>query len=171
MPQQAEISAADGQDWRMLLLKAYGVTMPRNMARCPILASLLKTEPDVLSASISFLAPGKHIPAHQGPFRGVIRYYLGLSVPLAGDGRAAAVLRIADTDYRIGSGECLLWDDTYTHEVWNRSSEVRVALLLDIRRRGMPIDMELLTRLLIGVAQITIRINYAFNGSLRKFAG
>jgi hypothetical protein len=55
--------------------------------------------------------------------------------------------------------------------VWNRSSEVRVALLLDIRRRGMTIDMELLTRLLIGIAQITIRINYALNGSLRKFAG
>lgn len=158
MPQQAEISANDGRDWRMFVVKAYGVPMPRNMARSPVLASLIASTPDILSASISFLAPNKHIPRHRGPFRGVIRYYLGLSVPLAADGQPATVLRIADTDHRIGNGESLLWDDTYPHEVWNRSNETRIALLLDIRRRGMPFDMELLTRMLIAAVSTAIRI-------------
>lgn len=158
MAQQAEISANDGRDWRMFVVKAYGVPMHKNMARCPALTALVDANPDVLSASLSFLAPHKHIPAHRGPFKGVIRYYLGLSIPLAADGRPATVLRIAGTDYRIGNGEYLLWDDTYTHEVWNRSDEVRIALLLDIRRRGMPFDMELLTRLLISAVRAAVRI-------------
>ena len=37
--------------------------------------------------------------------------------------------------HRLADGESLLWDDTFPHEVWNRSEEVRIALLLD---RGAP---------------------------------
>ena len=59
----------------MFILKAYGAEFPRNMAVCPTLAALVTASPDVLSASISFLAPGKHLPVHRGPFRGVLRFY------------------------------------------------------------------------------------------------
>ncbi len=37
MPEQADISANDGKDWRMLILKAYGVEVPENCARMPTL--------------------------------------------------------------------------------------------------------------------------------------
>ena len=69
MREQTSISANDMRDWRMFILKAYGAEFPRNMAVCPTLSALVTTCPDVLSASISFLAPGKHIPVHRGPFR------------------------------------------------------------------------------------------------------
>jgi aspartate beta-hydroxylase len=158
MPEQAEISANDGRDWRMFILKAYGVEAPRNLAACPTLAALVASSPDVLSASFSFLAPWKHIPAHRGPFRGVLRFYLVLAMPLAPDGRPAAVLRIDDAEHRLASGSALLWDDTYEHEVWNASDEVRTVLLLDIRRRAMPLDMKLLSRGLIALARLGIRL-------------
>lgn len=158
MPEQAAISANDGRDWRMFIVKAYGVEAPRNMATCPTLAALVASCPDVLSASFSFLAPWKHIPAHRGPFRGVLRFYLVLAMPVAPDGRPAAVLRIDDAEYRLAGGEPLLWDDTYEHEVWNESDEVRIVLLLDIRRRAMPLDMELLSRGLISLVRLGIRI-------------
>ena len=38
MPEQAAISANDGRDWRLFILKAHGVENPRAMAACPILA-------------------------------------------------------------------------------------------------------------------------------------
>ena len=158
MPEQAEISANDDRDWRMLVLKAYGVSVAENIARCPALAAAVSSAPDVLSAALSFLAPGKHVPRHRGPFRGVIRFYLGLSVPVASDGRPAAVLAIDDREYRISDGECLLWDDTFPHEVWNRSDKVRIALLLDVRRRGMPLDMALLSRVLIAGIGASVRL-------------
>ena len=113
------------------------------MAVCPTLAALVTASPDVLSASISFLAPGKHIPVHRGPFRGVLRFYLVLSMPLAADERPAAVLKIAGTEHRLSDGEYLLWDDTFPHEVTNDSDEVRSVLLLDVWRRGMPLDMRI----------------------------
>jgi aspartate beta-hydroxylase len=113
----------------------------------------------VLSASLSFMAPHKHIPPHRGPFRGILRFYLALAMPRAEDGRPAAVLKIADREYRVADGECLLWDDTYVHEVWNASDELRTVLLLDVRRPGMPIDMELLSTLLVATvrAGMTLR--------------
>jgi aspartate beta-hydroxylase len=158
MPEQAAISANDDRDWRMFILKAYGVEAPLNLAECPTLAGLVAACPDVLSASFSFLAPWKHIPAHRGPFRGVLRFYLVLAMPLADDGRPAAVLRIDDTEYRLADGQALLWDDTYEHEVWNRSDALRTVLLLDIRRRDMPLDMELLSRGVISLVRLAIRL-------------
>lgn len=158
MPEQAEISANDGRDWRMLVLKAYGTSLPRNTARCPVLAQTVSAEPDVLSAALSFLAPGKHVPEHRGPFRGVIRFYMGLSVPTLADGRPAAVLTIDHREHRVANGECLLWDDTFPHEVRNRGDQVRIALLLDIRRRGMPLDMALLSGALISAIGLSVRL-------------
>lgn len=158
MPEQAEISANDGRDWRILILKAYGTILPHNHARCPVLAEIVASVPDVLSAALSFLAPGKHVPEHRGPFRGVIRFYMGLSVPIAADGGSAAVLTIDHHEHRIGDGECILWDDTFPHEVLNRGDRVRIALLLDIRRRGMPLDMALLSRALISAVGLSVRL-------------
>ena len=157
MPEQAPLSSHDRRDWRVFIVKAYGIVIAQNMARCPALAALLGDAPEVLSATLSFLAPRKHIPRHQGPFRGVLRFQLGLAMPRTEDGRPAAVLTIEDTDFRIADGEWLLWDDTYPHEVRNGSDEVRVALLLDVWRRGMSVDMECLSRLVLGVVRVGMR--------------
>jgi aspartate beta-hydroxylase len=158
MPQQASISNQDARDWRMLIVKAYGVTVKANAQRCPALARLVAADPDVLSAALSFLAPGKKVPEHRGPFRGVLRYFLGLSVPLDASGRPGAVLTIDGTEHRIASGEALLWDDTYPHAVRNDTGELRIALLLDIRRRGMPLELEILSRALIAAAGIAVAL-------------
>lgn len=145
MPAQAEISATDGRDWRMFLLKVYGQDLRANQAQCPVLTQLLAQCPDVLSATLSFLAPHKHIPRHEGPFRGILRYQLSLQVPLDDEGRPATVLWLDGQEHRIGSGQQMLWDDTFAHEVWNRSDQMRVALLLDVRRPAMPLDLRLLS--------------------------
>jgi len=158
MPQQAAISANDQRDWRLFVLKAYGVSFEANLRRCPRLAALLRASPEVLSAALSFLAPGKHVPEHRGPFRGIIRYYLALSVPLAADGLPGAILTIDGIEHRLGDGEWLLWDDTYTHEIRNHAAGVRIALLLDVRRNGMPLDLQLLARFLIAAAGAAIRL-------------
>lgn len=158
MATQADISANDQRDWRMLVVKAYGVRFAANAAKAPRLAALVEQCPDVLTASLSFLAPFKHVPPHRGPFRGVIRYYLPLSVPPAEDGLPGSTLTIDGRDYRLGDGEPLLWDDTFVHEVRNRADDVRIALLLDVRRKGMPWQLEWLTRVLIAGIRVTVRV-------------
>lgn len=158
MPEQADISANDGRDWRMFILKAYGLGVPENLARCPIMAGILASTPEVLSAAFSFLAPRKHIPPHRGPFRGIMRFHLILKMPLDAEGRPAAVLTIDGMPHRLGEGEHLLWDDTFTHEVLNGSDEVRAALLLDVKRPQMPLDMRLLSAGVVGVVRAGMRL-------------
>lgn len=158
MPQQAEISANDGRDWRMFIMKAYGVSVAANLARCPTVAGLLRDAPEVVSCVFSFLAPGKHIPKHRGPFRGILRFHLILSMPLDDDGVPACELNIDGEPHRLRDGDCLLWDDTYPHEVWNRSEQLRIALLLDVWRKNMPADIEIFSRTLYALAKTVISI-------------
>jgi aspartate beta-hydroxylase len=157
MPEQAEISANDGLDWRMFVLKAYDMAVPENLARMPVLSRLLAECPEVKSAAISFLAPRKHIPSHRGPFRGIMRFHLGLVIPRQADGRPATVMMIDHQEKRISDGEGMLWDDTYPHEVMNNADEARIALLLDVWRPGMPWDMEVLSRLIVRGVQVGMR--------------
>jgi aspartate beta-hydroxylase len=158
MPAQADISANDGRDWRMFIIKAYGVTVQNNLQRCPTVAALLEQAPEVVSATFSFLAPGKHIPEHRGPFRGILRFHLMLSMPNDASGVPACVMNIDGVPYRLRDGESLLWDDTYRHEVWNRSEHVRIALLLDVWRKDMPADVELLSQTILLAAKTVIRM-------------
>jgi aspartate beta-hydroxylase len=158
MPQQEDISANDGRDWRMFIMKAYGVAVPENLKRAPTVAKLLASAPEVVSAVFSFLAPGKHIPPHRGPFRAILRFHLMLTMPRDAQGRPACELIIDGETHRLGEGESLLWDDTFQHEVWNRSDDVRIALLLDIWRRDMPYDVALMSRALMAAAKAAIRV-------------
>jgi aspartate beta-hydroxylase len=157
MKEQADISANDGRDWRMFIMRAYGVDVPENLGRCPTVAALLERFPDVKSCAFSFLAPGKHVPKHRGPFRGILRFHLMLTMPRMADGDIGAILEIDGKPYRLADGESLLWDDTFPHEVWNRTDEVRIALLLDIWRRDMPYDIEMLSRLVVAGVRVGMR--------------
>ena len=158
MPAQADISANDGRDWRMFIMKAYGVPVEKNLKRCPTVAALLDQAPEVVSAVLSFLAPGKHVPEHRGPFRAILRYHLMLSMPRDENGVPACVMNIDGVPYRLGDGESLLWDDTYPHEVWNRSDRVRIALLLDVWRKDMPADVALLSQAILLGTRAAIRM-------------
>ncbi len=156
MSEQAPISDNDGRDWRLFILKAYGMEIAGNMAICPTLAALVREHRNVLSASITFLGPRKHIPRHRGPFRGVLRFSIGLSVPRAADGSPAVRMILDGREYRSGAGDFLLWDDTFYHEVWNDSDEVRVALFLDIWRPNMPPDVWLMSKAILAITQVAI---------------
>jgi aspartate beta-hydroxylase len=69
---------------------------------------------------------------------------------------------IDDIEHRIGNGKFLLWDDTFPHEVWNHSDSMRIALLLDIRRRDMPLDLELFSSFIVKRIGTTIRLRRIF---------
>jgi len=161
MPEQAEISANDGRDWRMYIMKAYGHVSQQNLARCPAMAALLADCPEVLSATYSFLAPGKHIPEHRGPFRGVLRFHLGLSMPRDAAGNLGAILWIDRQPVLLDNGDCLLWDDTYPHELLNRTDELRAVLLLDVWRPEMPADMRALSSVVVGAMRAVSALNGA----------
>ena len=128
---QEYISDNDGLSWSLLNLLLYEMWHKNNSSLCPKTTSILKGLRGVKSAYFSVLAPGKHIPPHKGPYKGIIRYQLALSVP---KNRECKII-VDNKDFFWEEGKSVLFDDTYTHEVINNTNEVRIALLLDIKRK------------------------------------
>ena len=156
MEVQRPLSTHGDKYWRLFLLKAYGSNHRSNQTKCPFTAALLKQSRSVQSAAFSILEGRKHIPIHSGPFRGILRYHLGLVIPRNADGNPSNRLKIDGIVHELREGGELLWDDTYAHEAWNDSEAVRAVLALDVIRPGMSLPMRLVTKALITAVRVWI---------------
>ena len=162
MPEQYKLSGYGDREWRILVVRAYGLDIRENLDRCPTLARLLADKPHIKSASLSFLAPGKVIPTHTGPFRGITRFYMGIEVPMDEDGQPGVTLTIDGEDHKLGNGDALLWDDTYPHGVINHTDQWRIALLMDVYRQRMPLALKWFSNFIIATARISIKWRKVF---------
>lgn len=132
-PQQATIT--QDERWRTYVLYAYGAKATRNCRECPATAAAVERIPGMKSALFSILSPGKHIPPHRGPYKGLLRCHLGLRIP---GPPGTARLRVGATHTTWTEGKALIFDDTLEHEVWNDSAEDRVVLFIDFLRPMRP---------------------------------
>ena len=135
----------DRGTWKTFFLCGYGYWIQENCARCPETARVLRKIPQLTMAFFSVLAPRTHIPAHRGPYNGVLRYHLGLMVPQP---PTSCRIRVEDEVRSWREGESLIFDDSYLHEVWNDSDSYRVVLFVDFLR-PLPLPLSWLNRLLI----------------------
>ena len=131
-PHVSRISRGDDpvKNWRVYLLNAMGEIPAAARRDCPDTLAVLSKVPEVYQAFFSILDPGKAVPAHRGPFRGYLRYHLGLRVPR----ERPPVFRIIDHFYTWQEGKDLLFDDCADHEVLNESTEPRGILIVDVLR-------------------------------------
>jgi aspartyl/asparaginyl beta-hydroxylase (cupin superfamily) len=120
--------------WRSFFLWGYSFPIEDNLEQCPRTAAIVARVPKLNSAFFSILAPGTHIPDHRGVTKGLITCHLGLIVPRGGPGDGDVRMRVDDRILRWSEGETLVFDDTYSHEVWNDTSGTRVVLLIQFER-------------------------------------
>jgi ornithine lipid ester-linked acyl 2-hydroxylase len=118
-------------DWKSFFLYGFGRRAEANCRRCPRTAELVSRVPGMKTAFFSILAPGVHIPPHKGPWKGFVRYHLGLMVPSPAE-RVGIMVGGQEAHWREGEG--LVFDDTYEHHVWNDTDGTRVVLFLDVMR-------------------------------------
>ncbi|MDT0558713.1 aspartyl/asparaginyl beta-hydroxylase domain-containing protein [Ichthyenterobacterium sp. W332] len=116
--------------WKVFLLNYSGKTPDLAKELCPKTTELLNTIPNAYKVFFSVLEPGKSIPAHHGPYRGYLRYHLGLQVPK----NSPPSIRIKDKIYHWKEKESILFDDTWDHEVINNSDKERAILIIDLLR-------------------------------------
>ena len=127
-----EVGAIQSDDkWKTFFLKGVGMECEENAKRCPATMELLGRIPNCTTAFFSILAPGKHIPSHRGAWAGVLRLHLGLLVP---EPRERVRIRVANQMCLWEEGRCLIFDDTWNHEVWNDTNGHRVVLFVDFER-------------------------------------
>ncbi|MGF1589763.1 MAG: aspartyl/asparaginyl beta-hydroxylase domain-containing protein [Pleurocapsa sp.] len=153
LPRFQDISPDQGQNisqdnlWKTFFLYGYGVKMQQNCDYCPETTRIIEQIPGLKTAFFSILLPGKHIPEHRGPYKGVLRCHLALKVPQE---REQCGIRVENEVRHWSEGETLIFDDSYLHEAWNKTNETRVVLFLDIVR-PMRFPASILNHLLINL--------------------
>eukprot|EP00027_Filamoeba_sp_ATCC50430_P018066 CAMPEP_0168565810 /NCGR_PEP_ID=MMETSP0413-20121227/14061_1 /TAXON_ID=136452 /ORGANISM="Filamoeba nolandi, Strain NC-AS-23-1" /LENGTH=143 /DNA_ID=CAMNT_0008597741 /DNA_START=195 /DNA_END=623 /DNA_ORIENTATION=+ len=105
--------------WKTFYFYNQGTRDNDNCNRCPITAKLLDSIPLLMTgcglgyAYFSILKPGTHISAHCGPANIRLRCHLPLKVP------SNCCMRVDNEKREWVEGQCLLFDDSFDHEVWH----------------------------------------------------
>ena len=146
---QANITRDD--KWKSYFLYGYGYKMPDNCKQCPETTRIIEAIPGMFTAFFSVLAPGKHIPRHRGPYRGLLRGHLALVVP---EPREACWIEVGDVTTPWEEGRCIVFDDTYKHRVENNTDGVRVVLFLDVLR-PLKFPASLLNRIILQLIRLS----------------
>lgn len=122
-----------GEDrgWTTFVLANYYRRSERNIEQCPETWRLAQCVPGLVSVMFSVLEPGARLPAHHGPYNGLLRLHLGLIVP---EPREAVAIRIDGAVHHWEEGRALIFDDTFEHEARNESGHTRVVLFIDFER-------------------------------------
>lgn len=132
-----------GGEWQELVL--FGAGIPPNASVAPLTKALLKKHaPDAVSLShagggeclLSLLKPRTRLKPHCASTNVRLTCHLGLVVPSSS--KKACALRVKDTWKKWKEGECIVFDDSYEHEVVNDTDETRIVLLLRFWHPALP---------------------------------
>jgi aspartyl/asparaginyl beta-hydroxylase (cupin superfamily) len=118
---------ADAGSWLVSYFYVQGEEVDATHKACPVTSSLLRScLPTGPSHQVfcSVLSGGSHIKPHCGPVNTRLTCHLGLVVP------EDASIRVGTNMVRWQEGKCLVFDDSFEHEVWNNSEKERVVLLI-----------------------------------------
>jgi hypothetical protein len=118
-------------NWDVFFLYERGLKMEENCARCPVTTRIVEEQPAIraLCGLIYFsrMSPGTHVQPHRGITNMRVRCHLGLQIPAGECG-----LRVGKETRRWQEGRSIVFDDFYEHEVWNRTAEDRIVLIVDL---------------------------------------
>lgn len=136
-----QVNAQDPAQWRELnyspqwssfhLYKA-SERLESHCAHCPLTTTIIEKLPLVRTPGhspevfFSILKPGTHIPPHYGLGNYKIAVHLPLVVP------DDCAIRVGNETRTWHEGHCLIFDDSFQHEAWNKSTELRVVLILEV---------------------------------------
>lgn len=118
--------------WQALFFWRHGQRYDSTHARCPQTSAVLdsielcQVEDEAPEICFSTLLPGSNILPHFGVTNTRSVMHLPLVVP---PGCALNIIGVGEHHWR--AGELMMFDDSYQHEAWNRSSSVRIILLMD----------------------------------------
>jgi len=117
--------------WQQVTFYEAGHRFDDACERFPITASVIDAIPEAAAAgtgvvTLSWLYPGTRIVPHCGGTNARLRVHLGLRVP------EGPRLRVGDQTLTWQEGRCIVFDDSFEHEVWHDGDQPRVVLLMDV---------------------------------------
>ena len=116
--------------WKSFYLKLYNHKLPSAYECAPKTMELLNQVPSLNLALFALLMPGKKLSDHHDPFAYTVRYSLGLVTPNS----EKCGLDIDGDKYIWKDGDSIIFDETYCHNAYNDSDQIRLILMTDIDR-------------------------------------
>ena len=135
--------------WKTFPLRMFGRNNIKNLNKCPRLKQILESDKNITSAFFSIMEPGKLLPSHYGPFKGILRYHLGLLIP-----KGNCFISVDDQIYDWVEGEGVLFDETYKHFVINDTDYHRIILFVDIKRPFRTYPLKKLNDMILKIMSI-----------------
>ena len=132
--------------WKTYVFRYFGINHLPNQKACPTITAILNEFPFIMTAEFSMLEPDTHILPHTGFTGKVHRAHLGMIIPEGDIG-----IKVGDDTKRWKEGEWLIFDDSVTHEAWNKTNERRIVLMIDFdpdlsEENGLEVSKEILSR-------------------------
>ncbi|MBL6751216.1 MAG: aspartyl/asparaginyl beta-hydroxylase domain-containing protein [Nevskia sp.] len=118
--------------WDALFFYRHGERFEQNHEDCPRTAAALHKLPLVRirehapEICFSLLTPGTHILPHRGVTNTRVVAHLPLIVP------PGCALNVGGIEHQWQEGRCVVFDDTFEHEAWNRGQGDRLVLIFDL---------------------------------------
>ena len=116
-------------DWSIFTLFQGFAKVERNCALCPRTTEIVESLPLCTNVAglvyFSIMKPGTVVKPHFGPVNTRLRYHLTLHDD------PGAEIRVGGERRSWKAGQCLVFDDSFEHEVAHHGSSPRVVLLLD----------------------------------------
>lgn len=117
--------------WDQVILYEAGRRQERACTMFPVTAAVVEQIPEATTlgpgvVTLSWLEPGTHVVPHCGDTNTQLRVHLGLRVP------TNVNIRVGEHVLSWQEGRCIVFDDSYEHEVWHRGDGPRLILLMDV---------------------------------------
>jgi aspartate beta-hydroxylase len=116
--------------WDVFILYERGRRHDERCRLFPTVTAIIEAHRTVRSLAglvyFSRLAPHSRVAPHRGPTNMRVRAHLGIDVP------EGCGIRVGDTSATWQTGTCIVFDDSFPHEVWNESDRERIVLVVDL---------------------------------------
>jgi len=118
--------------WNGYYFDRHGVPRRDNRLACPVTSAALDAVPlcrireHAPETLFSVFTAGTHLLPHRGVTNARLVAHLPLLVP------PDCALNVGGEEHPWHEGRIVVFDDTYEHEAWNRSGQIRVVLIFDL---------------------------------------
>lgn len=127
-------------DWREIVLLGDSSLCEEHCAKCPETASILRRCPLTAGAAelrlgeslFSMLVPGTYLRPHCGPTNMRLTLHLGIAVP------EGCTITCGGETRTWTEGKCIVFDDSYEHEVNHAGVQPRIVLLVNFWHPALP---------------------------------
>jgi len=127
-------------EWREAPLFGNGSRVEHVCRQCPVTTRVMEQCPLAMDLAMvgggetlfSVLKPGTHLRAHCGSTNTRLTCHLGILIP------PGCTVRCGGEDRTWEEGKCIVFDDSFEHEVWHRGDRDRVVLLINFWHPDLP---------------------------------